>query len=52
MSEEDDIPSQIFSLALENKAIKKFIYGYTFYNILILVLLLLIIFIYLKNIHI
>lgn len=51
-SEPGDVTDQLFSIALENKSIRKFIYGYAIFNALILFLLIFLIFIYLKNIHV
>jgi hypothetical protein len=37
---DDDISNQLFEMAMENKAIKLFIYSYAFFNALTIILLL------------
>lgn len=46
---DEDISDQLFGMAMENKAIKLFVYSYAAFNTVIILLLLFLVVMYLKS---
>jgi hypothetical protein len=46
---DDDLTGQLLDMAMENKAVKLFVYSYAFFNTIIIILLISLVIMYLKN---